>query len=468
MSVSAGSRVTPRTAEPLRLAVLALAGTVVALMQTLVLPIVAVLPHALQTTPAAASWATISTLIAGAVANPVLGRLGDRYGKRRVLLIGLGCLVAGSVVCATANSIGPLIAGRSLQGVALGCVALALSYVRDVLPLHRIPRGTVLVSATLGIGGGIGYPLGAWAVDVADWRIAFWVSAAIGVLVIVGVVLVLPETPARPGVPLDLVGAVLLSALLVCVMLAISFVGAWGLLSPPMGALVAASVALALALYRQERRTVEPMLRLRRPVDLTVVGAHLAAFCLGVAMFLLNLAIVTWVQSTVGGSSSLVAAACVAPGTVLTIALTTPLSRLSVRFGARLLVLLGAASIAVGSGVLALLPASIVVTGLAATLALFGVSVAAIGITTTLLLHVDGDRSAVTLGVNATVRTIGAAVGASAFALLVTTLPSALAYAMGFGVAALAAIIMPVLLRARRNAPEKPSRSGSSSGAKGL
>src|SRR5262245_33065974 len=111
--------------------VLAFAGVVVSLMQTLVIPLVPKLPSLLGAPASDTAWAITATLLAGAVATPWVGRLGDMYGKRRMLLVSLAILVAGSVVCALSDSLTPMVVGRAMQGLAAGVIALGISIMRD-------------------------------------------------------------------------------------------------------------------------------------------------------------------------------------------------------------------------------------------------------------------------------------------------------------------------------------------------
>ncbi|NEE25248.1 MFS transporter, partial [Streptomyces sp. SID7982] len=112
--------------------ILAFAGIVAALTQTLVVPLIAELPKLFDTSASNASWVITATLLAAAVATPVAGRLGDMYGKRRMLLLSLVPLVLGSVVCALSSAVVPMIAGRGLQGLGMGVVPLGISLLRDV------------------------------------------------------------------------------------------------------------------------------------------------------------------------------------------------------------------------------------------------------------------------------------------------------------------------------------------------
>ncbi len=96
-------------------AVLAFSGIVVALMQTLVIPLIPQLPTLLDAPASDTIWTVTATLLASAVATPVVGRLGDMYGKRRMLLLSLGMLVAGSVLAALSTSLMVLVAGRACR-----------------------------------------------------------------------------------------------------------------------------------------------------------------------------------------------------------------------------------------------------------------------------------------------------------------------------------------------------------------
>ncbi len=155
-------------------AVLALAGTVAAIMQTLVTPLIAELPQILHTSSSNAAWVITVTLLVGGVCVPVSGRLGDLVGKRRMMLICVVPLVAGSVVCALSTSVVPMIVGRGLQGMGMGMIPLGIALLRDVVPVEKLSGSIALVSASMGIGGAIGLPLAAAVAQYADWQELFW------------------------------------------------------------------------------------------------------------------------------------------------------------------------------------------------------------------------------------------------------------------------------------------------------
>ena len=292
MAIAAASTVgrdpSPGAVTPsprLVVAVLSSVGLVASLCMTLVVPLVPRLPELLHTTTATASWVITSTLLAGAVATPIAGRLGDMVGKRRVLLISLALLVAGSVLCATTSSLLPVLVGRALQGVAVSAVPLGISLMRDALPPERLGSGIALMSATLGIGGGLGLPLSALIVQVADWHALFWTAGVLGLAGLLLVRAIIPETPTRSGGGFDAVGAVGLSVGLVCLLLAVSKGGEWGWGSSTTLGCLAAAVLILLAWGRYELRATDPLVDLRLNARRAVLVPNLISIPVGVAMF---------------------------------------------------------------------------------------------------------------------------------------------------------------------------------------
>ncbi|MGI5159067.1 MFS transporter [Microbispora sp. CA-102843] len=153
---------------------------VVSMMFTLVVPVIPDLPRLLSAPAEDASWVVTATLLSSAVFTPVSGRLGDMYGKRRMVVVSLVLMVAGSVVCVVSSSLLVVVLGRALQGCAVGVIPLGISIMRDLLPPERLTSAMALMSATLGAGGAIGLPLGALVAQVVDWHMLFLAAAVMG------------------------------------------------------------------------------------------------------------------------------------------------------------------------------------------------------------------------------------------------------------------------------------------------
>jgi MFS family permease len=270
-------------------AVLAMAGIVVSLMQTLIIPLLPALPRLLHTSTSNATWAITATLLAGAVATPVLGRLGDMYGKRRMLLVSLVLLVAGSTVGALSNTLAPMIVGRALQGFAVGVIPLGISIMRDELPIERLGSATALMSASLGVGGALGLPAAALLAERADWHLLFWASAGLGAVVAVLVLTIVPESSVRAPARFDMVGAIGLSVGLFCLLLAISKGADWGWGSGLTGGLFVVAIVVLLVWGRWEIRIARPLVDLRTTARRQVLLTNIASAVFGISMFAMSL-----------------------------------------------------------------------------------------------------------------------------------------------------------------------------------
>jgi MFS family permease len=271
------------------IAVLGFCGIVTALMQTLVLPLVQSLPRLLGTSASNASWVITSTLLAGAVIVPISGRLGDMFGKRRMLVISLGVLSAGSVLCALTSSLVLMVAGRALQGAAMGAIPLGISIVRDELPKERVGSAVAAISATLGVGAAIGLPVSALIAQGGGWHMVFWASAALGIVALGLVLLLLPESSLRTPARFDALGALGLGIGLMALLLAITEGATWGWTSALTLGCFGASVVVLLGWAVIELRTSAPLADLRVTARPQVLFTNLASIMVGFSLFGMSL-----------------------------------------------------------------------------------------------------------------------------------------------------------------------------------
>ncbi|MFJ9708335.1 MFS transporter [Streptomyces sp. NPDC101234] len=334
-------------------AVLALAGIVVSLMQTLVIPIVPELPTLLHASASNTVWAVTATLLAAAVATPVVGRLGDMIGKRRMLLTSIVLLVSGSVVCALADSLVPMIIGRTLQGLAAAVVPLGISIMRDALPADRLAGSTALMSASLGVGGALGLPAAAFIADKWDWHILFWTSAALGAVAFVLVLLIVPESKVRTGGRFDLAGALGLSAGLVALLLAVSKGATWGWTSGTTLGLGTAAVVILLAWGFWELRSRQPLVDLRTTAKPQVLFTNLASIALGFSMFAMSLVLPQLLQlpEQTGyglGKSMLTVGLVLAPQGLVMMAMSAASAKLTQAKGPKITLMIGALIVSAG------------------------------------------------------------------------------------------------------------------------
>ena len=153
------------------LLILSIAALAFALAQTTLIPALGVLKEELHTDSSGVAWTLTGYLLAAAVFTPLFGRLGDMFGKRRLLVISLIFFTLGSVVAALGSSLGVVVAGRVLQGVGGGIFPLCFGIIRDEFPRERVGQSIGLISATLGIGGGLGLVIGGMLVAAGALRL---------------------------------------------------------------------------------------------------------------------------------------------------------------------------------------------------------------------------------------------------------------------------------------------------------
>lgn len=266
--------------------VLVFAGIVTTVMSTLVIPLLGELPALLGTSPSNASWVVTVTLLAGAVATPVTGRLGDMYGARRMLLVCTIPLIVGSFLCALSSSLPPMLVGRALQGAGFGIVPLGISALRSLVPPARLGSAIALMSSSLGIGGALGLPLAAAVIQFTSWRMLFWGVGLLSVLVAVLIAWLVRDTPVPPETGrFDGFGTLGLSLALVAGLLAISKGGDWGWTSATVLILFAVSFVVFVVWGRWELRAAAPLVDLRVAKGNRVLVTNLVATLIGFSMY---------------------------------------------------------------------------------------------------------------------------------------------------------------------------------------
>ncbi|WP_063727765.1 MFS transporter [Streptomyces sp. RTd22] len=270
-------------------AVLAFCGIAVSVMQTLVVPLVSELPQLLHTTSSNASWVVTSTLLAGAVSTPVMGRLGDMFGKRRMLMVALTLLVVGSLTCAVTSELVVMVVGRAIQGGAMGAVPLGISIMRDELPPQKLGSAMALMSSSLGIGGALGLPAAAFVAQHTSWHVLFYGAAGLGAISIALVLAVVPESAVRTPSRFDLLGTIGLTAGLVCLLLPITKGGDWGWASGTTLGLFGAAAVILLLWGLFELRTAEPLVDLRTTARRQVLLTNLASIMVGFSFYAMSL-----------------------------------------------------------------------------------------------------------------------------------------------------------------------------------
>ncbi|MEO6957197.1 MAG: MFS transporter [Antricoccus sp.] len=343
----------PRRSTGAIVAILSLTGMAVSIMQTVVVPLLPQLSTILHTPEANTTWVLTITLLCGAVFTPLSGRLGDMFGKRNVLLMSVMAMIVGSVICALSSSLLPMLIGRAFQGASLGSIALGISLMRDALPKEKLPGAVALMSSTLGIGGAIGLPLSAIVAQNLSWHYLFWGSAALGALVFIAILAKVPESLVKTGGHFDYIGAVGLSAALVCLLFALSETSKWGWGDIRQLLLIAASVVIFIFWARYEKQASNPLVNIKTSISRPVLFTNAASIMVGFGMYSLNLVMTQLLQAPKGsgfgfGRSMVVAGLCAAPMGFAMMLVSPVAAGIIKRYGPRVALIIGPIIIAGG------------------------------------------------------------------------------------------------------------------------
>lgn len=456
----------------LAVAVLASAGIAASITQTMVTPLIPQLPTIFNTSASNTAWVITATLLAAAVAVPISGRLGDLFGKRRMIIILAMPLILGAIVCAIAPTVEVMILGRAMQGLGSGMIPLGIAMLRDLVPKERLSSAIATVSATLGVGGAIGMPVAAAVIDFANWRALFFGSAVVSLLVVLAIFKFIPALPAgAAGQRFDWLGAIGLTIGLISLILAVSQGSTWGWASPVILGLIGIA-ALSLLLWGiWETRTKDPLVDLRTAIIPRVLLTNIASIFVGFGMYasMLVMPQILQLPSQTGyglGQSVLAAGLWMAPAGLMMLLLAPVGGRLSDARGPKFTLVLGVSILALGYGVgllgmgstWGLLATSIVVNS--------GVALAYGAMPAIIMGAVPRSETAAANGFNTLMRSLGTTSGAAVIGLVLAQMtidfggvavPSESGFRvtliLGAGISVVAAILAACIPAAAKRVP---------------
>ncbi len=454
-----------RTGYRATFGVLAAGVLAFALLQSLVIPVLPTIQQALGTNQADVTWVLTAYLLSASIATPIVGRLGDSTGKKRMFVIALSALALGCLLAALATSLPVMIVARVIQGVGGGVLPLAFGIVRDEFPADRVPSAISVVASLASGGAGVGLVIAGPIVGLLgeDWL--FWIPLVVLVAAAVAAHLVIPESASRTPGRINWVAAPLLSGWLVALLLAVSQAPRWGWASPAVLGLLAAAVVLTVTWVLVEARSAHPLIDMRMMRRRPVWTTNLVALLVGVALYAAFAFLPQFLQTPASegygfGASVTESGLMVLPQTAAAFLVGLFGGQLGQRFGSRQALLAGTIVSAVGYLLFATLhdqrwhvyPISAVI-GVG-----FGLAFAATA--NLIVAAVPPEQTGVASGMNANIRTIGGAIGAAVMASVVTAgvgpgeVPREAGYTTGFLVltgamvlAAGAALLIPSIRR---------------------
>jgi EmrB/QacA subfamily drug resistance transporter len=455
------------------LAILTVAGTAYALQQTMVIPALPTLQRELHTTTTWVTWVLTMLLLVASVSTPILGKLGDQYGKERLLVISLALFFVGCVGAAAAWNIWALIFFRAFQGLGAAVFPLSFGIIRDEFPPEKVGVGIGLISAVFGVGGGLGIVLSGLIVDNLSWR---WLFIFGAVPVAIAAVLVdrfVPESPIKTPSRVDFLGATLLSVGLIFLLLALTEGESWGWTSARVGGLFVGAAGFLALWVVAELRVPEPMVDMHVFVQRQVLFTNICALITGFAMFGTFVLIPNFVETPRGlaadtaslvhygfGASATKAGLYLLPSSITLLFAGPAAGVIGRRTGSKWPLAAGMLLSGVSAGMLALWNSQTwEILGALAVLGL-GVGFAFAAMATLITEAVRPTETGVATGMNTVMRTVGGVIGGEVGATILTahlipgtSVPSLRGYEVAFGIAAAAAfvgVVAAVLVTSRR------------------
>jgi EmrB/QacA subfamily drug resistance transporter len=398
------------------LAVLSLAGLAYAVLSSAVIPALPTFQHQLHTSETGATWLLTSFLLSASVGTAIIGRLGDIYGKERLLLWTLLILAAGTLLAAVSGSLTMLIVARVLQGVAGGIFPLAFSIARDEFPAERVAGSIGLMSSILGVGGGAGLVIGALIVQHLGWHWLFWIPLVVTLAAAAATRKYVPESPVRSPGRVNWGSAVLMSIGLSALLVAVAQTTVWGWGSAKTIITGTIGIVFIVLWITFEVRSSDPLVDMTMMRVRGVWTTNLAAFMLGAGMYSSFIVFPQFAQlpKSTGfgfGASVVVSSLYLLPSALGMSMLGSLAGRVARRWGSKLALIVGTLVGAVAFGFAAVAhshPYDLLITS---TLFGIGIGLAFSALGNLIVQAVPPTQTGVASGMNTVMRTLGGALG---------------------------------------------------------
>ncbi|HUH52728.1 MAG TPA: MFS transporter [Microbacteriaceae bacterium] len=398
--------------ESALLLVMIVAGALVAIQQTVVVPLLPEFTRILETSADNVSWLVTITLLTSSTFVPIVTRMADMYGKRLMLLISISLMLIGSLVAMSTTSLAIMILGRGIQGMSMGIIPIGISILRERMPPKRVATSIAIMSATMGIGGSIALPIAGGLYRVFGWQSVFLMVAAVSTLLFILTLLLLPESKIRTGGKFDLLGATLLAISLSALLLLISKGNSLGFTSPAaLGLFVSVLIFALLWLYSQTK-SKNPIVDLKTLRHKPVAYTNMYSLFVGFAMMANSLLVTFQLQMPTStgyghGLDVFTATLYMLPGGIAMAALSPVSGSLINRLGSRFVLIIGASIMTVGyislftwhSSPLALVVGSTIITS--------GIAFAYAAQPTMIMDNVPESEIAASNGINSLLRSMG-------------------------------------------------------------
>jgi EmrB/QacA subfamily drug resistance transporter len=441
------------------------------LLQSMVNPVLPTIQAALHTDQATVTWVLTAYLVSASIFTPIIGRVGDKVGKERMLVVALGALAVGSLLAAVASTIGVLIVARVIQGIGGGVLPLTFGIIRDEFPREKVASAIGMSAALLAVGGGVGLVIAGPIVDALSYHWLFWIPMAMTVVAAIAAAVWVPESPERTPGRINVFTAFLMSTWLVALLVGVSQGHHWGWSSGKViGLFVVAAVMLPVWVLA-EARSKEPLIDMQMMRIPTVWTVNLVALLFGMGMYAMFAFVPQFLQTpeVAGygfGVSVSESGLLLLPQTVATFFGGIAAGRLAARYGSKALLVVGATLTAVGTFGMALAHGELWMVIIETTILGLAFGLAFAAMSNLVVAAVPQSQTGVASGMNTNIRTVGGAIGSAVIATVVTSnvlpigVPSESGYTHGFlllaitsTAAAVVSVLVPVVKAATHVVP---------------
>lgn len=434
---------TRRSHYRLTYAVLAVAVLAFAMLQSLVAPALTEIGAELGTDQSTVTWVLTAYLLSASIFTPIIGRVGDKIGKERMLFAALAALSAGALLAALATSIEVMIVARVLQGVGGGVLPLAFGIIRDEFPEKKVPGAVGMIASLAAAGAGVGLVLAGPIISAFSYHWIFWFPMIVTVVAAVATLIFVPASPVRTEGRISVLPAVLLSAWLVALLLALSEGQRWGWTSGKTLGLLAAAAVLALLWVVVEQRSVSPLIDMKMMRLPAVWTTNAVALLVGFAMYAMLGFLPQFTQSSADGGygfglSITESGLMLLPFSVMMFVVGMFAAKAARRIGAKNVVVIGALLAALATGLMAFAHDARWEIYVADAVMGVGIGLIFASLSNLIVAAVPPEQTGVASGMNANIRTVGGSIGAAVMATIVTSsadgggLPRESGYTNGF------------------------------------
>jgi EmrB/QacA subfamily drug resistance transporter len=443
---------TRRSHYQLTFVVLSVSVAAFAMLQSLVTPVLAEIQADLHTDQTTVTWVLTAYLLSASVFTPIMGRIGDKVGKERMLVVALVALTLGSLMAALAGSIGPMIVARVIQGVGGGVLPLSFGIIRDEFPERKIPGAVGTIASLAAVGAGVGLVLAGPIVSALNYHWLFWLPMIVTALAAIATAVFVPESPVRTPGRISVLPAVLLSAWLVALLLALSQGQVWGWTSGRVLGLLAFAVVVAFVWVTVEQRSDSPLIDMQMMRLPAVWTTNLVALLVGFGMYASFGFLPQFTQTPTAagygfGASITESGLILLPSSFTMFFVGLLSARFARRIGPKSVVVVGCLIVASSMAIVAFAHDHVWELYLSNAISGIGMGLVFACLSNLIVAAVPPEQTGVASGMNANIRTIGGSIGAAVMASIVTAnlLPNGLPQESGYTNGFLALTIVMVL-----------------------